>query len=409
MKKLRPLFSLLLTAAILFLAVSPARAASGEDPVPTSWDCVMLFAKKDLKGGYRAFLPGEYPDVGVRSASIYLPSDCTVTAFSGKNFTGTKYELRESQSAFLRYDFGLGVTYISGIGSMIVHRIESAREDITDLTDAGKNELMIRYAPRIWMAEGDPYEACSMEYVFEHFEKSVDKNGEGRLSTVQKPSSPFEILPVYYGRQADAKGYAFWIEKDGGYVDVSYFQYCPFDSGKYIDVIRHMAGAHPGDWEHVTLRLLRETENGRTYLRPVKVAFPAHTFAALQSWEDLNKIDGTHIEIYCAAGSHGMYPTEGDHVYVDLKPLQQLVDVCYKGEAWDLWLPDKLETFEHDPETGSRALAGSPWAYLFGYDTGENSRSVKNWGNRTYFPIFLGGGPQGPQYKTELHARDTFK
>ena len=138
MKKLRPLFSLLLTAAILFLAVSPARAASGEDPVPTSWDCVMLFAKKDLKGGYRAFLPGEYPDVGVRSASIYLPSDCTVTAFSGKK-VGDIYEGQRSFDLVLKMDEDY-TQKLDDIGKALIDTQDGGKvplESVAEIVSAG--------------------------------------------------------------------------------------------------------------------------------------------------------------------------------------------------------------------------------------------------------------------------------
>lgn len=405
-KTLIPIF--LLIAVILFSGQPAARAAgSGAQQAPA--DSVALFSKKDCGGDFRSFGPGEYPDVSFRSASIYIPSDCTVTAYSKKDFTGERYEFTETQSSYFRYDFGTGITRIRGIRSMIVHEIKSEGFRTPSLDDKTKNNIMTRYAPRIYMAADDPYEACSMEYVFEHFERSVDKNGEGRISTVAQPSSPFDILPVYYGRQEDAKAYAFWIDKEDGYTDVSYFQFCPFDSGKYIKLIKRMAGAHPGDWEHLTIRFKKYRQNGADYMRPVKVAFPAHTFAAQESWETLDKIGKTHIEVYCAAGTHGMYPSPGEHVYLDLGPIQKLTDVCSAGEPWDLWKNDRLETFEHDPETGSRALNGSPWAHLFGYDKGEDSLSVRSWGNKTFFPIFLGGGPDGPQYKTELHSRATFK
>lgn len=411
MKKTGKILSLFLALTLLCCVLSPLSSAYTAFMTPElkTDKAVSLWSRKDYKGQHKDFTAGEYPDVSFPAKSIDIPAEYVVTAYSGKNFTGTEYFLNDSQNAFLRYDFGLGITFIQGIRSMKVALIESDGIDITELDDAGKNQIMIDYAPRIWMAEGDPYEAVSMEFVMEKFTKSVDDDGTGRISTIEQPTSPFSILETYYGEQETAKAYAFWIEKEGGYIDISYFQFCPFDSGKYIHLLHVMAGAHPGDWEHVTLRFSVYEAQGRTYMRPVKVAFPAHTFAARETWEALNKVDETHIEIYCAAGTHGMYPFEGNHVYLDLGPIEKLTDVCTKGEAWDLWEENKLETFEHDPKTGSRALAGSPWAHLFGYDKGENSLSVRHWGNQTYFPIFLGAGPDGPQYKTELHDRYSFK
>lgn len=370
---------------------------------------VALWSKKDYEGTSTEFGIGEFPEISFRSKSISIPQEYVVYAYSKENFEGEEYVFYDSQSAYLRYDFGLGLTYIKGIKSMKVALIESEVIDITELDDEKMNQIMLDYAPRIWMAEGEVYGAVSLDFVYENFNRVQDDNGEHRLEMKAEMNSPFEIIDLFYGDQENSKGYAFWIEKKGNYIDISYFQYCPFDSGKYIWLLDSMVGAHPGDWEHFTLRFLTYEEDGCTYMRPVKAAFPAHTFAMVESWENLEKYDATHCEIYCAAGTHGMYPHAGDHVYVDLL-IVQLVDECSKGEAWDLWNPDKLETFEHTPKVGSRALAGSKWADAFSYDIeNPDSIAVKCWGDRSSFPPFLNGGPEGPQYKSELNSTTAFK
>lgn len=371
---------------------------------------VTLWSKKDYEGKNAEFGIGEYSEVNFRSKSINVPQEYIVYAYSKENFEGKEYILSDSQSAYLRYDFGLGFTYIRGIKSMKVCLIESDEIDITDIDDTKKNQIMIDYAPRIWMAEGEVYGAASLDFVFENFELINDDNGDNRLIMKDEMKSPFDIIDVFYGDHENSEAYAFWIEKDNNYVDISYFQYCPFDSGKYIWLINRMAGAHAGDWEHFTLRFLTYEKNGRTYMRPIKAAFPAHTFAVVESWETLEKYDSTHCEIYCAEGSHGMYPHAGTHVYVDLSPIIQLKDPCSKGEAWDLWKPDKLETFEHIPAKSCRALAGSEWAEVFSYDTDNpNSIAVKYWGDKATAAPFFNGGPQGPQFKTELKSKTVFK
>ena len=88
----------------------------------------------------------------------------------------------------------------------------------------------------------------------------------------------------------------------------------------------------------------------------------------------------------------------------------QLKDVCSKGEEWDLWLPGKLETFELVPQESCRALNGSKWASAFSYDV-ENPDSLATlyWGNKSSYPPFMNGGPEGPQFKTEMSSTASFK
>lgn len=380
---------------------------------------VSLCSKKDYEGETKEFGIGEYPEVDFRSKSILIPEEYTVFAYSEENFKGTEYILNQSQSAYLRFDFGVGLTFIKGIKSMKIGIIESEEIDITNVDDAKKNKIMIDYAPRIFMAEGEVYGAASMDFVYENFDRVADDNGAYRLVMKDKMDHPWQIIDLFYGDHENSEAYAFWIEKEGGYVDITYFQYCPFDSGKYIWLIGCMAGAHAGDWEHFTIRFITYEKDGREYMRPVKAAFPAHTFAMIESWEDLEMYDDIHCQIYCAAGSHGMYPHVGDHAYLDLGPIFRLVDSCSKGEAWDLWEEGKLETFEHiaipeDAENygnaGSRALAGSEWADCFSYDvTDPDGLAVHYWGNESWVPPFFNGGPTGPQFKTELYSPTAFK
>lgn len=379
---------------------------------------VGLYSKKDYEGEAREFGTGEYADVDFGSKSILIPQEYTVIAYSEKNFEGREYILNDSQSAYFRFDFGLGFTYIKGIKSMKVGLIESEEIDITDIDDAQKNQIMIDYAPRVYMAEGEVYGAASMDFVYEKFNRVADDSGIHRMVMKDEMKHPWEIIDLFYGDHENSEAYAFWIEKEGGYIDISYFQYCPFDSGKYIWLIGCMAGAHAGDWEHFTIRFITYEKDGREYMRPVKAAFPAHTFAMIESWEDLEKYDPTHCQIYCAAGSHGMYPHVGDHAYLDLGPVFQLVDSCTKGEPWDLWEKGRLATFEHtvpdfssdEIPAGCRALAGSEWADCFSYDVeNPDGLAVYYWGDKSWVPPFFNGGPTGPQYKTELTSKTAFK
>ncbi len=370
---------------------------------------VTLYSKKDFEGKSVEYGIGEYPSLDIRSNSISIPQEYVVYAYTKENFKGKEFILNDSQSSYLRYDFGKGVTKIFKIKSIKVYLIESEAFDITNIDDAQKNQIMIDYAPRIHMAQGDPYEAVSMDWTFEHFDRIIDESGNGRIVMKESIDGPFDICETFYGDQESAVAYAFWIDKEYNYVDVVYFIYCPYDSGKYIWLINHNAGGHPGDWEHFTLRFLTYEENGKTYMRPVKTAFAAHTFAEIESWEDLEMQTGTHCRIYCAEGTHGLYPHIGTYVYVNLA-IVKLKDECSEGEEWDLWEEGKLETFELVPNESCRALAGSKWASAFDYDVNNpDSLATLYWGNESTYPPFMNGGPQGPQFKTEMTSTTSFK
>lgn len=370
---------------------------------------VTLWAKSEFEGTSLELGIGEYPSVDFRAKSITVPQEYVVCAYSEENFGGKEYILNDSVDKFFKISLTDGITHIKRIKSIKVGLIESDAVDITELNDQLKNRIMVDYAPRIHMAQGDPYEAVSMDWTFEHFDRVMDSDGKSRIVMKEKIDGPFDICETFYGDQESAVAYAFWVEKENNYVDIVYFIYCSYDSGKYIWLVNSMVGGHPGDWEHFTLRFLTYEENGKKYMRPVKTAFAAHTFAEIEAWEDLEMYDNTHSTIYCAAGTHGLYPHADTYTYMNFIVVQ-LKDVCSKGEEWDLWLPGKLETFELVPQESCRALNGSKWASAFSYDV-ENPDSLATlyWGNKSSYPPFMNGGPEGPQFKTEMSSTASFK
>lgn len=399
---------LLLTAAI-FVQISANAVSFDEDLQYQTESRVILWDKQEYSGDGVSLGTGEYPSVNFRIKSITVPQEYVVYGYTEEDFGGEEYILKDSVDKFFKISIHTGITYMKNIKSLKIGLIESDAIDITGIDDEQKNAIMTDYAPRIHMAEGDPYGAVSMEWTFEHFDRVMDSDGNSRLVMKEKIDGPFDICETFYGDQESAVAYAFWVEKENNYVDIVYFIYCSYDSGKHIWLLNSMVGGHPGDWEHFTLRFLRYEEDGKTYLRPVKTAFAAHTFAEIEPWEDLEMYDDTHCILYCAAGTHGLYPHEGTYVYMNFIIIQ-LKDECSKGEIWDLWLPEKLETFELVPEESCRALAGSPWAELFSYDH-ENPDSLATlyWGNEPSYPPFMNGGPQGPQFKTEMTSKYSFK
>lgn len=411
---MKKLFKIILTAVLLISVaampgVSAAALSFDPDLQYQTESYVTLWSKKGYEGESRQLGIGEYADIDFKVKSITVPQEYAVYAYSEKNFGGKEYFFNDSVDKLLKLSLTDGLFYVEDIRSIKIALIESEKIDITDLDDEKKNRIMIDYAPRIHMAQGDPYGAVSMDWTFEKFDRVMDSNGKSRIVMKEQIDGPFDICETFYGDQETAVAYAFWVEKDNNYVDVVYFVFCSYDSGKYIWLLNSMVGGHPGDWEHFTLRFLKYEENGRTYLRPVKSAFAAHTFAEIATWEELEMHDDTHCKIYCASGTHGLYPHTGTYTYYNFIILK-LQDVCSEGEAWDLWQPGKLETFELVPEESCRALAGSEWAEAFSYDI-ENPDSLATlyWGNESSYPPFMNGGPQGPQFKTEMTSTSSFK
>jgi hypothetical protein len=177
-------------------------------------------------------------------------------------------------------------------------------------------------------------------------------------------------------------------------------------------------GNHVGDWEHVTLRLTRQQDaQGRQALVPAQIWLDAHGKKAgsLLPWAKIKKTDGDHPIIYAAWGSHGSYPTAGNHKYAKVA-VKDLVDRTHAGTAWDTW--NKLECFVHETKSGVRGL-GPTWKGTcpkwLEKDTGDKSVGnedpvsgpITRWGNWRmgdsyggYYRLEI--GPTGPANKPYL-------
>lgn len=402
------LLSLIISVALVTAIASEAVTFDAEAQSQTQ-SLVTLWSKKEYEGEKKSVGVGEYAEIDYRIKSITVPQEYVVYAYSEENFQGDEYIFNDSIDKFFKISLTDGITRIKKIKSLKVGLIESEAFDVTNLDDEMKDNILRAYSPRIHMAEGDPYGAVSMDWTFEHFDRVMDSKGQSRIVMKEKIEGPHHICETFYGHQQSATAYGFWVEKDNNYVDLVYFIFCSYDSGKFIWLVNNMVGGHPGDWEHFTLRFLTYEQDGKKYMRPVKTAFAAHTFAEIATWEELEMYDDTHSIIYCAAGTHGLYPHTGTYTYMNFIVVK-LQDICSKGEIWDLWLPGKLETFELVPEESCRALAGSKWAEAFSYDIdNEDSLATFYWGNEASYPPFMNSGPQGPQFKTEMTSKTSFK
>lgn len=342
---------------------------------------------------YTEYDEGEYASVNVDTSYIFVGGGYKVIAYDEENFAGNESVIAYSSKKRIH------------VGSMKIVPIESQGIEIDELTDERKAELLYTYAPRIWWSEGEKYFASTMENLQANTERIM--TDRGYIYSVTELDSPLYRNDYLHGSTTDCKTYAFIAEKDGGYLDLSYFVFTPYNKSKVI--LGMELGNHIGDWEHVAVRLMKYEENGKTFYRPTVVDYSAHSFRNFVAWDDAELAEGTHFVAYTALGSHGFWSTPGVHAYVDIK-VARLTDECTAGSTWDLWHEGSLETYSYDclAHTGY-GIGGSEWNTCFDLDFYDpDSMAVSMWGNKGwYLPIqiypALVSGPTGPQSKPILY------
>lgn len=342
---------------------------------------------------YDEFDAGEYPSISKEIVDMYLDGGYKLIIYSEENYQGDKTTV---------YYTGC---YSGFVGSMKVVPIESDGIAVDTLDNDTRLKLLTTYAPRIWWDKNESYYASTIEYAKENLTKVMSTNGYMYiLEALDKPTYMCDYL---YGDQDNAKVYAFAIEKEYKYLDLSYFMFTPYNKAKTVLGIQF--GNHIGDWEHVTVRLMKYEENSRTYYRPTIIDYSAHSFRNYTSWDEIEIVENTHPVAYTAQGSHGFWKDGGTHVYADAKVLK-LTDECSQGLAWDLWQENQMETYTYNALTHTgEGIGNSEWNTAFDLTFCDNSTdAVISWGNRGWnapIQIYpqLSGGPGGPQQKKSLN------
>lgn len=335
---------------------------------------------------------GEYEKTDIKDSEIFVDGGYKVYLYTKENFEGEEKIVSYTQTVDGDYK------------SMKIEAFETQAIKTGDLSDDDKAELLYTFAPRIWWAEDEEYFPTTINNALNNLEKATTDNGNTLILTeLDRPDYKNDYL---YGNLESAKSYAFATEKDSKYLDLSYFVFTPYNLGK--TVLGMEFGNHIGDWEHITVRLMREEINGETVWRPITLCCCAHSLENYYSWDDVETIDGTHPVVYTAKGSHGMWTDAGANVYEDLTVIK-LTDNCSQGTAWDLWLENRLETYSYDSISHSGyGIGNSEWETSFDTDYyNTESGAIAKWGNKTWEPpicIFpqLSGSPSGPQSKLAL-------
>jgi hypothetical protein len=172
-------------------------------------------------------------------------------------------------------------------------------------------------------------------------------------------------------------------------------------------------GNHVSDWEHVTVRCEKFVYNGSNYLKPTYVSVQAHSLVYQYTWAEMTKAYTTHVRVFCALGSHGMWKDAGTHVYEDIV-IAQLSDVTSVGTVWNTW-QTPVQAYQYNPSTKTGvALGSSAWPTYFNRDyTSATSKSAYYWGNMASGSVFgydmLTTGPRGPESTTSLTSSSILK
>lgn len=398
-------FMALLMAIVMVVGISPVQVHAEET---TEHAPVTVYVDSNYESTSQEFTVGEYDIDALESgigndgmSSIRIAQGYQVTLYTDSGFGGSTVVLTQDELNFEN----LGINdEVSSLKIEAINPVDDTCIQVSGWTDAEKVEIMQNYAPRIWMAEGEVYWPSSVEYALNYLTRTWDEtNGYYYYTTTEPMSSSDTKLDFFAGDISTARCYAFWVEKDYNNVDISYFQYCPYNYGKKVMGMEF--GDHVGDWEHITVRFAKFTYNGIDYLKPIQVKYPSHSFSNAYTWAEVDKVDGTHVVGYSADGSHGMWKDSGDHEYQNIV-VAKLTDECSAGTAWDTWTC--LETYEYSAqERTGRGLGDTQWKSYFDVDyQNADSLSVYQWGNKKNGSVFgqdkLADGPTGPQEKWAL-------
>lgn len=341
---------------------------------------------------FTEYAQGEYPSIDAKAFTVFVDGGYKLTVYDKENFEGKQTKVYYSGK------------YSGYIGSMKVEKVESEPVEVAELSNDEKLNLLKKYAPRFWWDKNEKYFASTVEFAAENMKKAPTPTGNIYYRDDVKSSS--YMNDFLYGDQQNAKAYAFATEKEFKYLDLAYFYYAPYNLGKTIAGLEF--GNHIGDWEHISVRLLKEENNGRLTYRPVIVNYSAHFMKNYVSWDEVEKVNGTHPVAYIACGSHGMWKDAGVHVYVNAVVVK-LKDLTSKGTAWDLWEDGEMETFAYDALAHKgEGIGESEWKAEFGIDCFDENGGVTNWGNRGWKPPIqvyarFDSAPSGPQHKNSLN------
>ena len=215
------------------------------------------------------------------------------------------------------------------------------------------------------------------------------------------------------GNQPRAKAFVSVIEAAGhGSVDLQFWFFYPFNGpgkfhvtiGRVVDdhVRMDTCGRHYGDWEHVTLRLVRAAGSSGLPWRLQDVYLSRHSFSKWLGGVSALRFAGRHPIVYVARDSHAHYPAAGvqyyrsawrqnfgiGHAAVDLE------DWTDNGPVFDASQPGHYRIISTN--IADWRLAQPDW-YSFAASWGQYEKLKFSYGH-VYTYKEVGGGPRGPAF-----------
>ena len=222
---------------------------------------------------------------------------------------------------------------------IFAHGVAASNDmDHDGLLDSKEKGLALKYAPVLHFAAGERFFPTNISY---HLNNSVlkQRTKEGYKEITASPTignlsyywegdyyldnalGGLEEIAEDYSQKRDRIGYLTYahVTKDSDHLVVQYWFFYAFNNGPL--------GHHEGDWEMIEIIL-------NSFEEPLYAVYSQHLVGEKASWNDVEKLDGSHPSVYVALGSHANYfrPYQGRMVLEN--------DVL--GSAFTL-LPDDLE------------------------------------------------------------------
>ena len=274
-------------------------------------------------------------------------------------------------------------------------------------------DLASTFSPHLWLHKKERYLPSSVEGFLHHSELWVDGALKAARGTVTAATlHPYQGALARNGMVSTRPGVHLKCSHDfqhgvppaelpharvyvqvrayAGFVSMLYATFYPYN-GAY-SVMGRLMGGHEGDWEHVTVRIVKcaaQTSGWRVH----SVWYHTHRErdGQLVDAKNMEFSDGTHPVAYVAVNGHGHYPSQGTWKRIWCFAN----DSCSRGT---LWKPPVV--LLRDTETVKAEGAASPLAWLLfsgtwgtGWDRGHGSLAEMSNKGKVSSP---GNPPVGP-------------
>ena len=215
------------------------------------------------------------------------------------------------------------------------------------------------------------------------------------------------------GNQSRAKAFVSVLEAaDRTYVDLQFWFFYPYNGpgkfhvtiGRVVDdhVRMNTCGRHYGDWEHVTLRLVRAAGLSGFAWRLQDVYLSRHSISKWLGGVSALRFSGQHPIVYVARDSHAHYPSAGVQYYRRVwyrnfgigSGAVDLEDWTDTGPVFDTSQPGHYRIISTN--ITSWGLTPPDW-YAFTAPWGQYEKLKFSYGH-IYTYKEIEGGPHGPAF-----------